>query len=246
VIIETPKFRFEDYQSPADAELTARWFAAWVRLRGRDRDPKCYRSADGVEVYSSGGDSEPALFFVSLCERARAGEKLPTVVPPPLREYAEKGYAPEDVAPLKIGEASHAQRWRPTNPATIAALLSTEHATNAIRMIANPRLLFTACKLLRRVGMHKPLFRVPDRYIYGAVLSNATAMQVMLEYSLLCGAPSAEWNYPFWDGWGRFLGWQRGAAIADFKSGGKQDSLLIIKLNAAEDMIAPLLQPPTA
>jgi hypothetical protein len=137
------------------------------------------------------------------------------------------------------------QTWQPTNPAEMAALLSTEQATNAIRMIANPRLLFTGCKLLGRVGMHKPLFRSPDRFIYDAVLSNATAMQVVLEYALLCGAPRAAGKYPFWDGWGRFLGWQRGADIADFKSGGKQDSLLIIKLNDAEAIIASLLQPPS-
>ena len=63
----------------------------------------------------------------------------------------------------------------------MAAVLSSEQATNVIRMIANPRLLFTGCKLLRRVGMHKPLFRSPDRFIYDAVLSNTTAMQVVLE-----------------------------------------------------------------
>ena len=113
----------------------------------------------------------------------------------------------------------------------MAALLSTKQATNTIRMIANPRLLYTSCKLFRRVGMHKPLFRSPDRFIYEAILSNATAMQIMLEYALLCGAPRGTFKYPFWDGWGRFLGWQRGFEIADFKSGGKQDSPLIIKLN---------------
>jgi len=207
---------------------------------------------------------EYSEFSRSLRDRAQGGEKLPSIVPPALRGHAEKGYVPEDVAPPKTDEGflvdpssinwdaietsgweeqPKKEDWLPTNPAQLAALLSTEQSTNTIRMVANPRLLFTACSLLRQVGMRKPLLRSPERHIYDSVLSNTTAMQIILQYALLCGAPRAA-RYPFWDGWGRFLGWQPGAQIADFKSGGKEDSLLIIKLNHAEEIIAPLLQPP--
>ena len=262
MVICSYTFRWSDYKTPADAEMTARWFATWVRVSGAQLS--CHVSDDGPVVTTQPRD-EYREFSRSLRERASGGEKLPTVVPGPLREHAEKGYAPEDVAPQRADEGfmvdpstidwdaidtsawrqppKETQHWQPTDPAHLAALLSTEQATNAIRMIANPGLLFTACKLLGQVGMRKPLFRSPERHIYDSVLSNATAMQVILQYALLCGAPRAGGRYPFWDGRGDFLGWQRGAHIADFKSGGKEDSLLIIKLNHAEEIIAPLLQP---
>jgi hypothetical protein len=260
MIIESYTFRWVDYKSPADAELTARWFAAWVRLRDGGRIT-CHPSIEGP-IVTTQSCGEYYDFNRSLWHRAQAGEKLPTIVPPPLGSYAEKGYMPEDVAAPKADEGfivgpssididgialarlppDRPQEWQPTNPAQLAARLSTKQAINKIRMIANTRFLYTACSLLRQVGMRKPLLCSPERHIYDSVLSNATAMQVMLQYTLLCGAPRGA-LYPFWDGWGRFLGWQRGAEIANFKSGGKQDSLLIIWLDKAEEIIASLLEP---
>src|SRR5204862_861678 len=63
----------------------------------------CHTSSEGPEVTTEPRD-EYREFSRSLRERASSGEILPTVVPPPLQGHAEKGYAPEDVAPPKADE----------------------------------------------------------------------------------------------------------------------------------------------
>jgi hypothetical protein len=147
MVICSYTFRWTDYKTPADAEMTARWFATWVRLSGAELN--CHTSDDGPVVTTQPRD-EYREFSRSLRERASAGEKLPTVVPGPLREHAEKGHAPEDVAPRRADEgflvdpssidwntidtsawrqeAKETQEWQSTNPAQLAALLSTEQA----------------------------------------------------------------------------------------------------------------------
>ena len=76
MIICSYTFRWADYKTPADAELTARWFAAWVRLR--QPIVKGHLSDEGIVVPVEQRE-EYSDFVRSLRARAERGEKLPPV-----------------------------------------------------------------------------------------------------------------------------------------------------------------------
>ena len=101
MIICSYTFPWTHYKTPQDADLTARWFATWVRLNKAELT--CRTSEDGPVVTTSPRD-EYRDFTRSLRERAVAGEKLSVAVPPPLQSAAAAGQLPEQVAPVREDE----------------------------------------------------------------------------------------------------------------------------------------------
>jgi hypothetical protein len=94
-------FRWSHFKTRGDAELTARWFAAWIRMNREQLT--CHASEQGPEVTAS-PRPEYDDFTRSLRERGSAGEKLSAAVPAPLQSAAAAGRLPEDVAPVRPDE----------------------------------------------------------------------------------------------------------------------------------------------
>lgn len=99
MLVCTHSFVFEKYKSPDSAKLTARWFAAWLQLNNCLSGYEV--TGDRVNVTGCNEPYEVTNFTIELSTRIRQGEKPPVTIPPPLKEFADRGIEPEELLPEK-------------------------------------------------------------------------------------------------------------------------------------------------
>jgi len=87
--------------------------------------------------------------------------------------------------------------------------IEREHP-GTLRMSANIPLLGRSMQLVASVGMRKPLFKSQATHLYDSVLSNSSALEALLKYSVLCGnsrqglSPLGDSWSPAWNAEGRY------------------------------------------
>lgn len=97
MLLSPYEFPWSDYKTKTDGELTARWFAAWVRQTNRTEIK--YDVGQSGPVVTTCPKKEFDDFVAQLRSRAKLEGKLSTVVPPLFREHAQRGLLPEQVIP---------------------------------------------------------------------------------------------------------------------------------------------------
>ena len=216
-----------------DSESILRWGKLQSRRAAGDLNAAAWDCAKcNARIYNSNDFSkelEPPIVGSATIDWSRVGVGSSDVqhVRQPIPRYAWGQTKTDATSLMKIARALVAQE---------------QSSPNTIRLVANPRFLFTAQRLLKNIGISKRLFKNPSQHIYDSITTNVSAMEAFLRYAVLIGYPEGK-AYPCWNGYGELSPARSSATLREFRNDG-ETVLLLILLGAAEELIRPFLNDP--
>lgn len=219
-------FRWSYFKTREHADLTARWFATWIRL---NNDNLTYSTSDDGPVVTISPRQQYDDFVQSLRDRALAGERLSVVVPPSLQSAAAAGQLPEEVAPVKNDEGflldpseidwdkidtsawdstpvprkPPSPAWQPQPSAIVDRIIAYagSHPNGIPFHVLQEKELLTA---LRNCNMTKKFLEKTQAFFQRVIFGSWPALATILPYVLL-SIRLSDGSKAYWNGTGFFF-----------------------------------------
>jgi len=112
-----------------------------------------------------------------------------------------------------------------------------------VRMRTNPFLRDSVTEHLKNMGFKKRFLQSAEQFNMDCFLSYLPAAEALVHRVLLDTKPDDQGRIHCWHGSGKYIGWQRVLALADWTSETNRNAVFMINIAPFFDRISDLLDP---